>query len=221
MMDFAEARSFNDGIEFYGKDIIIIATRKDGKVNIEKSKSSRLKYSNNLGNLIICLVFTIISDLILNTFQDSRIQTLLIFALIWISVICFFVFNSRNAKNIQSYKYHAAEHKFLNYIDKYKKKPETCEDVMKMSSYSYRCGSTILVVIMTLLTLCICGILYIPTVILKIVWIAFSIFVSLYLWAHNKCYFLQKFVIIEPSYSEVELAFIGGKEYLKTKQKIS
>lgn len=58
-----------------------------------------------------------------------------------------------------------AEHKFFNYIDKYKKEPETCEDVMKMSSYSYRCGSTVLVVIMTLLTLCICGILYIPTLI--------------------------------------------------------
>ena len=34
MMDFSEARSFNDGIEFYGKDIIIIATRKDDKVNL-------------------------------------------------------------------------------------------------------------------------------------------------------------------------------------------
>ena len=37
MIDFSEARSFNDGIEFYGKDIIIIATRKDDKVKIEKS----------------------------------------------------------------------------------------------------------------------------------------------------------------------------------------
>lgn len=32
-------------------------------------------------------------------------------------------------------------------------------------------------------------------------------------------YFLQKFVVVNPSYSEVEVAFIGGKEYLKTKQK--
>ena len=85
---------------------------------------------------------------------------------------------------------------------------------MKMSSYSYRCGSTILVVIMTLLTLCICGILYIPTLILKILWIALSIFITLYLWANNKCDFIQKFVVVNPSYSEVEVAFIGGKEYL-------
>lgn len=221
MMDFSEARSFNDGIEFYGKDIIIIATRKDCKVNIEKSKSPRLKYSNKFVKTIICLLLTIISNLILNTFQDFKVQILLIIALFWSSVICFFFFNSRNDKNVQCYKYHAAEHKFLNYIDKYKKEPETCEDVMKMSSYSYRCGSTILVVIMTLLTLCICGILYIPTLILKILWIAFSIFITLYLWANNKCDFLQKFVVVEPSYSEVEVAFIGGKEYLKTKQNIS
>lgn len=221
MMDFAEARSFNDGIEFYGKDIIITATRKDGKVNIEKSKFSHQKSSNKIVDTVICLLFTLIATLILNTFQDSKTQILLIIALIWISVIFFFFLNSLNRKNVQCYKYHAAEHKFLNYIDKYKKEPETCEDVMKMSSYSYRCGSTVLVVIMILLTLCMCGILYIPTLILKIVWIAFSIFITLYLWANNKCYFLQKFVIIEPSYSEIEVAFIGGKEYLKTKLKIS
>ena len=124
-MDFSEARSFNDGIEFYGKDIIIIATRKDGKVNIEKSKSPRLKYSNKFVKTIICLLLTIISNLILNTFQDFKVQILLIIALFWSSVICFFFFNSRNDKNVQCYKYHAAEHKFLNYIDKYKKEPET------------------------------------------------------------------------------------------------
>lgn len=32
-------------------------------------------------------------------------------------------------------------------------------------------------------------------------------------------YFLQKFVVVNPSYSEVEVAFIDGKEYLKTKPK--
>ena len=171
MIDFSEARSFNDGIEFYGKDIIIIATRKDGKVNIEKSKSPRLKYSNKFVKTIICLLLTIISNLILNTFQDFKVQILLIIALFWSSVICFFFFNSRNDKNVQCYKYHTAVHGPIlkdnlgYYIDKYQKEPETCEDVMKMSSYSYRCGSTVLVVIMTLLTLCICGILYIPTLI--------------------------------------------------------
>ena len=81
MIDFSEARSFNDGIEFYGKDIIIIATRKDGKVNIEKSKSPRLKYSNKFVKTIICLLLTIISNLILNTFQDFKVQILLIIAL--------------------------------------------------------------------------------------------------------------------------------------------
>lgn len=122
MIDFSEARSFNDGIEFYGKDIIIIATRKDDKVKIEKSKSPRLKYSNKFVKTIICLLLTIISNLILNTFQDFKVQILLIIALFWSSVICFFFFNSRNDKNVQCYKYHTAEHKFFNYIDKYKKR---------------------------------------------------------------------------------------------------
>lgn len=49
MMDFSEAWSFNDGIEFYGKDIIIIATRKDDKEKIEKVN---LHVLNTLVNLL-------------------------------------------------------------------------------------------------------------------------------------------------------------------------
>lgn len=60
--------TFNDGIEFYGKDIIIIATRKDDKVRIEKSKSPRLKYSSKFVKIIIGLLLTIISNLTNNCF---------------------------------------------------------------------------------------------------------------------------------------------------------
>lgn len=219
-MDIAEARSFDEGIEFYGKDIVIVATRQENKVIISKSKSPRLKYKKTKTIPYGPLLFAIIGSLILKHhafLENSKIQMLGILALIWFSIICHYFFHSRNPNMVQSHKYHAAEHKFLNYVDKYGKEPENCEEVMKMSSISYRCGSTIIAVIMVLLTLCISGLLFIPTIFFKIVWIAISIFVTLYLWANGKCDFLQKLVIKEPSYDEVEVSFLGGKEYLKIK----
>lgn len=219
-MYIPEARSFDEGIEFYGKNTVIVATRQEGKIVISKSESSRLKDKKTKAIPYGSLLFAITGTLISNNqafLENSKIQMLGILALIWFGIICYYFFNSKKTNMVQSHKYHAAEHKFLNYVDKYDKEPENCEEVMKMSSISYRCGSTVIAVIMILLTLCISGCLWIPTIVLKIVWIAISIFATLYLWANGKCYFLQKFVIEEPSYDEVEVAFLGGKEYLKIK----
>ena len=219
-MYIPEARSFDEGIEFYGKDIVIVATRQENKVIISKSKSPQLKAKKTKTIVYGPLLFAIIGNLILNNhvfLENSKIQMLGILVLIWFGIICYFFFRSRNPNMLQTHKYHAAEHKFLNYVDKYGKEPKNSEEVMKMNSISYRCGSTVIAVIMILLTLCISGCLWIPTIVLKILWIAISIFVTLYLWTNGKCYFLQKFVIEEPSYDEVEVVFLGGKEFLKIK----
>lgn len=217
-MYIPEARSFDEGIEFYGKDIVIVATRQNGNITISKSKYSQLKgkkiHAISYGSLLFAIIGTLVFKY-LSFLENSKFQTLVVLALIWLSTICYFFFNSRNPDMIQAYKYHAAEHKFLNYVDKYDKAPENCDELMKMSSISYRCGSTILVVIMILSTLCISGFLFIPIIALKIIWIAISIFITLYLWANNKCNFLQKLVIEEPTCEEIEVAFLGGKEYFK------
>ncbi len=152
----AEARSFDKGIEFYCKEIVIDATRQDNKVIISKSKLSKLGGKENRTISYGALLFSIIGTLVSKFspfFENSKIQVMGIVVLSWLGVICYYLFNSRTSK--QSNRYHAAEHKVLNYIDKYGKEPENCDEVMKMSSVSYRCGSTILVVIMLLLTLCI------------------------------------------------------------------
>jgi len=219
-MYIPEARSFDEGIEFYSKDTVIVSTRQDGKVVISKSESSQLKDKKTKAISYNSLLFAIIGTLIFNNhavLENSKLQLLGIVALIWLGIICYYLFNLRNPNMLQSHKYHAAEHKFLNYVDKYNKEPENCEEIMKMSSISYRCGSTIIAVIMILLTLCISGLLLIPTIFFKIVWVAISIFITLYLWANGKCDFLQKLAIEEPSYDEVEVVFLGGKEYLKIK----
>lgn len=218
-MYIPEARSFNEGIEFYGKDIVIVATRRNNKVIILKSKNSNLKNKKNYAiSYGGSLLFAIIGGLVfkyLPLLENSKIQIFGVVAFIWLGTICYYFFNSKNPNNVQAYRYHAAEHKFLNYVDKYDKAPKSYDELMKISSISYRCGSTILVVIMILLTLCISGFLYIPMLVFKIVWIAISIFITLYLWANNKCNFLQKLVIEEPTSKELEVVFLGGKEYLK------
>ncbi len=220
-MYIPEARSFDKGIEFYVKDIVIVATRNNSNVIIEKSNKSKLTDKKAYTISYGCLLFAIIGTFVfkyLPFLENSKLQILVIFALIWLGTICYYLFNSKNPNMVQTYKYHAAEHKFLNYVDKYDKAPESCDEIMKMSSISYCCGSTILVVIMILSTLCINGFLFIPILALKIVWIASSIFITLYLWVNNKCNFLQKLVIEEPTYEEVEVAFLGGKEYLKVRE---
>lgn len=214
------ARSFDKGIEFYGKDIVIVATRQEGKVIISKSKFSCLKDKKNRTVSYVALLFAIIGTPVfkyLSILENSKIKILGVVVLIWLGIICYYFFSSRTSDRVQANKYHAAEHKVLNYLDKYGKAPENCDELMKMSSISYRCGSTFLVVIMILLTLCIGGFLYIPILVFKIVWIAISIFITLYLWANGKCDFLQKLVIEEPTYDEVEVAFLGAKEYFKQK----
>lgn len=219
-MYIPEARSFDKGIEFYGKEVIIVATRLNDKIIISKSKFSQLKDKKNYTISYASLLFAIIGTLFLKCLpilENSKIQILGVIAIIWLEIICYIFFSSRTPDMIQSHKYHAAEHKVLNYVDKYGKAPENCDELMKMSSISYRCGSSILAVIMILLTLCISGLVCISMLFFKIVWIAISIFITLYLWANGKCNFLQKFVIEEPTYNEIEVALLGVKEYLKLK----
>lgn len=218
-MYIPEARSFDKGIEFYSKDMVIVATRQEDKVIVSKSKFSQLQ-DKSKHYIIYSLLLAIIGTLIfqyLPFLNNSKYQILILVALIWLDTICFYFFSSRTSGNRQTYKYHAAEHKVLNYIDKYDKAPESCDELMKMSSISYRCGSTMIAVIMVLLTLCISGCICIPILVFKIVWIVISIFITLYLWLKGKCNFFQKFVIEEPTYDEVEVALLGAKEYLKLK----
>ena len=217
-MYVSEARSFDKGIEFYGKEVVIVATRQDDKVIISKSKFSQLKdqkkHTVSYGSLLFAMIVTLFFKC-LPILGNSKIQILGVIAIIWLGIICYYFFSSKTPDMVQSHKYHAAEHKVLNYVDKNGKAPENCDELMQMSSVSYRCGSTIIAVIMILLTLCISGFVCIPMLFFKIIWIAISIFITLYLWANGKCDFLQKFVIEEPTYDEIEVALLGVKEYLK------
>ena len=88
---------------------------------------------------------------------------------------------------------------------------------MEMDSISFRCGSTIVAVVLIFATLVAIGCIIFPWLIVKIIWFAASVYFTLWLWANGKCDFFQKMVLIEPSKEEIEVAAFGVWEYVKLK----
>lgn len=222
-MYIAEARSHNDGIEFFinDKNIIISAKRnQNGEIVITKENEPRT-IKKGKSNVFVAMLVAIIGTLILQygkIINNYKFNVLSFLALVWLLILSYYFIQSKISYNASTFRYHAAEHKVLNFWDKYKEIPPNCEELMKMDSVSCRCGSTLIAVILILITLSILGILFIPWIILKIIWCAVSAFITLYLWANGKCNFLQKFVLKNPGYDEVEVALYGFREYIKEKQ---
>lgn len=222
-MYIAEARSHNDGIEFFinDKNIIISAKRNEnGEIVITKEKEPRT-IKKGKSNVLFAMIAAIIGTFILQygeTIDNYKFNVLSFLALVWLLILSYYFIQSKISDNASTFRYHASEHKVLNYWDKYKEIPPNCEELMKIDSVSWRCGSTLIAVFLILITLLILGILFIPWIILKIIWCAVSMFITLYLWANGKCNFLQKCVLKNPGYDEVEVALCGFREYIKEKQ---
>lgn len=223
-MYIAEARAYNEGIEFYPKNgKVIFAKRCNGKVVVESRNSSYSeKKENSFKSKIFLLFFCAVNVVIfsiIGKLKIPNIEVILVALLVWEVVLFFYIERNKNKNNTQSFKYHAAEHKVLNYVDKYGKNAVLdVEKVMNMSSISFRCGSTVLTVGLIFATLFLVGKAFIPWLILKIVWLVISGYIALKLWANGKCDFLQKLVVLPPTYEEVEVAVEGMKEYLRLQQ---
>ena len=219
-MYIAEARAYNEGIEFYPKNgKVIFAKRCNGKVVESRNSSYSEKKENSFKSKIFLLFFCAVNVVIfsiIGKLKIPNIEVILVALLVWEVVLFFYIERNKNKNNTQSFKYHAAEHKVLNYVDKYGKNAVLdVEKVMNMSSISFRCGSTVLTVGLIFATLFLVGKAFIPWLILKIVWLVISGYIALKLWANGKCDFLQKLVVLPPTYEEVEVAVEGMKEYLR------
>lgn len=220
----AEARARANGIDYYvnKRNITIRACRNEnGDISVERIKGIKQEKKYRIRNILISLIEVIIYTITkqqLIDILDYKLNGLLILFFIWLALILDYFFNSINPKNKPVFKYHAAEHKVLNYWDKYEKITLDCDEIMAMSSISIRCGSTLIVVGLILVTLCSIGILFVPFIILKILWCIISMVVTFYLWANGKCNFLQKMVIREPSIEEVEVAVKGMLQYIEEKK---
>lgn len=222
MINMAEAKARENGIDFFAnkKNITISATRnEEGEVIVTRMNTIKSNERWNLKIRLIALFWTIVYMAINNTILlncGTKIHILMFVILMWGIIITHYLIRTTNKKNVQIFKYHAAEHKVLNYWDEYEKTTLDCNEIMKMSSISIRCGSTITAVILILITLAVPGLLFIPYIILKIMWVLISVVITFYLWAYGKCNFLQRLVIREPGIEEVEVAVKGMWEYVST-----
>lgn len=216
----AEARAKENGIDFFvnKKNITISATRSEnGEVIVTRRKDIKSNQRFNLKSHFIAIFWAIVYVTINNTVLlncSYKMHILMFVALIWGVIITYYLIRTTDKKNVQIFKYHAAEHKILNYWDKYEKTTLDCNEIMKMSSISIRCGSTITVVVLVLITLIVPGVLFVPYIILKILWVIVSAVITFFLWAYRKCNFLQRLVIREPGIEEVEVAVKGMLEYV-------
>ena len=209
-MILAEARAFNDGLDFYvnNKNITVSARRKqNGEIIITKQNS--IAPIKEKANPIFLLIISIIFTFIFEYFEKWNIDFFLILICFWALTLFHYILESKNQNNESSLRYHAAEHKMLNYWDKYAELPESHKELLKMPSISIRCGSTIIAVVLVFVTLITLGFSFIPWLIVKILWCIASGFITLYLWANGKCDFFQKMVLKTPSEDEIEVAFLG------------
>ncbi|MBE5821132.1 MAG: DUF1385 domain-containing protein [Clostridiales bacterium] len=219
-MRIAEARSYSNGIDFAltEKNYLISVTRdENGKINVSR-EGRKLKEKRDIKNYLLIyfslLVFTIIYINLPKT-NNKLLNMIEIFAFVWGVVFAYYFVNSKNKNNASKYRYHAAEHKMLNYLERYNEVPNNCDDVMKMNSISLSCGSTWITVILFVITIGAIGCSIIPWLLLKILWCIFCIIISLYLWANDKLNFFQKMILKEPTNYEIEVAIAGIKEYEK------
>lgn len=221
-MPIPEARAVDKGILFYDNENkrTIFATRDDdGKVEVKTDNKivnvieKEKKYKRAIAG------FTAIIFSIAMCVFENNVKAIIIIAVavIWVTILMYYIASYLDKENHQSFRYHAAEHKVLNYIDFHDCQPPDIETAMKSSSISYRCGSTFIAMILVLGTLLTLGITFLPYIILKILWILLSLAITAVLWFKGKLNFLQKLCIKKPGQDEVEVALMGVREYLKSK----
>lgn len=215
-MKLTGGKSYNNGIDFTVKDgneSFVYSSRRNANDELETSRKVMYERSNSNAFLktVISAVLSISIVLILEVFKGfensmySKLGWIMVIAVFWCGFLAYMLFDGRSSKNQATKRYHAVEHKILNFYTEYGYLPRTTDDLEKMSSVYICCGSTIAVVIALFATLSILCLMLIPTIILKVVGIAVSAVVVFFLWAFDKCNFAQKWQIASPTHKEIEL----------------
>lgn len=207
-----EASSRSDGIDFFvsSKNITLCVTRKEsGEIETHIIKGL-IKNKVPIVGKIMVLVCAIIYASFSSKFKFLAEPMSLFFCFsFFIGVYYFCSSFFIKKKNEGLCKYHAAEHRVLNYKDKYEKLPEKIDDLRNISNISIRCGSTVLTVCYFTINIIVIIIEFVPSVILKIICIIASLFVNLYFWANGHFDFIQKMLVEDPDDEMLELAIYG------------
>ena len=209
-------RSYQNGIDFYeigNRNKVSVRRNENGELIINRCEKD--SFSIRPKNMkVMIFAFCILFAFIYGFFDSTSAKVLTILAFVWIGVWGYYYVNFKNEKNFCVYRYHSAEHKALNYWDRYHHATLDCNEIMKMPSISYRCGSTLIAVLLVLGSFLTIGIILIPFLLIKVIWCIACFPLVFYLWGIGKCDFLQKLVLRNPSFDEIEVATRGLWEYV-------
>ena len=224
-MDLEEAKAFSDGIDFHVlKQNMVISARRDenGDVSITKHlpREHHTDPMKNLEGIVVILLFSLVLSFILNSVSNDRLKVCITLVALWAGTFAYYFYQSKKKSAFSSYRYHAAEHKALNYLDRYEEAPIDIYFLVNTSSYSVRCGSTMVAVLEALVTLFALSITFLPFIWLKVLGCVLGLVIVFFLWAFDLLNFFQKFVIQEPSLAEVEVAYEGLKAYVEERKRV-
>ena len=223
-MYISEARAHSCGVDFYvpEKRITIRAVRKPNcEIEVTKVPGIQFNKSYSLKNttkfkiilLTTAILYSFIIDGLRKYIDIWSFNLILVCAFLWVVMFLYYRAENKNQDSYWEHRYHGAEHKLLNYVDKYKKVPESIDDVKNMSIFSVRCGSTVLTFLLLVATMITLIIWTIPGVILKIIFSILSVFICIFLWGRGNLDFFQRSVVKEPGDAELEVVIAGVKEY--------
>lgn len=218
------AKSYENGIDFVSRnhDFVIRARRdSNGRVTISKGEASTfyeselMRKKGSIKQILAILVFSIFIALTLQLNIQKGVKTLICIATVWIITLGYYFLRSQKATDFTLYRFHGAEHKVLNYLDRYHSAPADIYMIKNTSNISYRCGSTMVAVIYYLATLITLSLVFLPTIGFKVVGCVLSVLVVLLLWALGYCNSFQKFLVKEPTMEELEVAYAGMLAYVE------
>ncbi len=223
------AYAYSNGIEFLvykNKKLFVISGKRelDGKISIKFLKRFSKKRKVNYDMIIISAICAFIVTLwcnIIKYYYINNLTAMLLIGVFWIVNLTnlFFIHNQHFEES--AYRYHSVGHMLFNYLKKYKKMPNSIEQIKKMNKFYILCSTMILLITLIFITMFLLIVMFVPSLILKVVCIVLSIMLILYLWISGKCNFIQKFYLSSPTNEEFEVVFEIIKELNKMTYKKS
>lgn len=210
-------KSYENGIDFYveykNEKFVVSAINEGDAINVEKKDNSfKRNETNKEKNKFYLAIIAIIFTALYTFFGKSN---LMIVACFWMFATGYFIVNNKKNVNKKVFKYHAVEHKIINYYSKYGRVPTKREEIENEDSVLLFCGTTLLTVLMVLIS---CLILVFSMI--SNIFVAFLIFVStvcltVFLWLCGNLNFFQKLSIREPSEEEIKLGVKAMEKFLE------
>ncbi len=214
-MRITKGKSHENGIDLcfaYGEKKYIVSARRDknGEIYFDDSKVKVSKQKNkDLKRVIVLMLISIPAGLlytVANNSFGSSIAGILAFALLLVAMYFWMYWQSKKEEKQIVWRYHAAEHMAMNYVQKFKKAPKNIEELSKMNKIYISCGSMVITFIMLSVFAQFVNFILIKHIEINILLMFLSVGILFVMWGKGYFDFIQELVVREPSEKELEVA---------------